>query len=346
MPPRLHPAPAEPYPRIRAIRTLVAIVEAGSITGAARRLGATQPAVSMSLRDLERDFGVPLIDRTARPLRPTHAGLSLFQLASRMLDDIDALYSAVNDAALTALPVLRIGMVVPFGSEMMRGLQQLAVDIQVTMGLTPEMLQALLDRQLDVVIVSDAADGVDGLVRRRLLAEPMVAVFATKREASLTRAELARVARELPLVRYASRSSIGKAIERYLHRIDIDAPHYFEFDTSQSVLTTVVAGLGWAITTPLCVAQCEAPCRRLPMLALPDAPPMRQLFVLHRRNELAQTAARIFGLAERQIRNDLRRIGVDRLPWLAQSFGFGDESTPAPERAARATRRTPRVVLR
>lgn len=63
------------------LRDLIAVVESGSVRGAARRLGITQSAVSKNLLALERDFGVPLLLRSAHGVEPSEFGKVLLRRA-------------------------------------------------------------------------------------------------------------------------------------------------------------------------------------------------------------------------------------------------------------------------
>lgn len=65
------------------LRTFVTVVEEGSFSAAADRLGYTQPAVSQQIAALEADLGVPLLSR--RPVRPTRAGERLLEHAGPLL---------------------------------------------------------------------------------------------------------------------------------------------------------------------------------------------------------------------------------------------------------------------
>ena len=70
-------------PSLRQFRTLLAAVETGSVSAAARRLGLTQPAASQQLRDLERTLGVRLLDRARGRMIPTAAGEAVLDPARR-----------------------------------------------------------------------------------------------------------------------------------------------------------------------------------------------------------------------------------------------------------------------
>ena len=60
--------------RLNQIRDLIAVSEAGSLRAAARRIGISQPAMSKSLADLEREFQAQLLTRTSRGVALTAAG--------------------------------------------------------------------------------------------------------------------------------------------------------------------------------------------------------------------------------------------------------------------------------
>ena len=70
-------------------RVLIAIVEQGNLTAAARELGRSLQAVSRSLQGLERELGVELIQRTTRRAQPTAAGLAFHGRIKAALADID-----------------------------------------------------------------------------------------------------------------------------------------------------------------------------------------------------------------------------------------------------------------
>jgi DNA-binding transcriptional LysR family regulator len=72
--------------RWQAMETLVHVVEAGSFSGAARRLNVGQPCVSKVVAQLEADLGVQLLLRSNRGLAPTESGQAYYQGARRALD--------------------------------------------------------------------------------------------------------------------------------------------------------------------------------------------------------------------------------------------------------------------
>lgn len=61
-------------PTLRALECLVALVDTGSVSAAARALHLSQPALSHQIAALERELGTPVVQRLPRGIRPTAAG--------------------------------------------------------------------------------------------------------------------------------------------------------------------------------------------------------------------------------------------------------------------------------
>ncbi len=67
--------------RLLALKALVAAIDDGSLRGAARRLGVSQPALTKSIRELERELETSLLRRTHKGVSPTAQGKVLYQHA-------------------------------------------------------------------------------------------------------------------------------------------------------------------------------------------------------------------------------------------------------------------------
>lgn len=89
----------------RHLDVLRAVIDAGSITKAARQLHLSQPAVTASVKKLEGALGVTLLERFARGVRPTDAGRRLLLHARRIDAQLDELVADVTtrDAPLAPL---------------------------------------------------------------------------------------------------------------------------------------------------------------------------------------------------------------------------------------------------
>jgi len=75
--------------KLKALQTLVAIVDRGSLTSAARSLGSSLPSVVRQLAALERELGARLLNRTTRRQSLTEDGRLYLERARRVLADLD-----------------------------------------------------------------------------------------------------------------------------------------------------------------------------------------------------------------------------------------------------------------
>ncbi|MAK55642.1 MAG: hypothetical protein CML17_07345 [Pusillimonas sp.] len=81
---------------IRQLRYYVKVIETGSITRASELLFIAQPALSLSIKQLEESFGVPLLSRHSRGVEPTAAGELLFTRAQMLFNFIDQMRTDVS----------------------------------------------------------------------------------------------------------------------------------------------------------------------------------------------------------------------------------------------------------
>ena len=88
-----------------------AIVEEGTLTGAARRLNMTQPPLTAQLKLLEEELKCPLFTRDGKRLHLTEAGHHFYERAQRILGMCDAAVTEMADFQEGAAGTLRIGVI-------------------------------------------------------------------------------------------------------------------------------------------------------------------------------------------------------------------------------------------
>ncbi len=107
--------------RLDDLEAFVAVVEAGSITQAAERLGIAKSAVSRRLSALEERLGVELIRRTTRRLNLTQTGQGFYEQCSRILADLEEAESAAAQSHGELRGRLRVALPLSFGLKHMAG---------------------------------------------------------------------------------------------------------------------------------------------------------------------------------------------------------------------------------
>jgi DNA-binding transcriptional LysR family regulator len=138
-----------------ALRLFLVAAEQGSMAGAARQLGLSQPTLSRQIAALEEAMGLALFERTQRGLRLTAAGQALRAPVERMRDaarDV-ALGAAGRDLStagtvrLTASEVVSAFLLPP----VLAGLRQTHPEIQIEL-LPSDQVEDLLDRRADIAL--------------------------------------------------------------------------------------------------------------------------------------------------------------------------------------------------
>ncbi len=169
------------------VRSFLAVLDAGSLMGAARRLQAQQPTLSRHVAELEAQLGLPLFERTGRGVVPTAAALAIADAARRMEEGADALAHAVAGRRDAASGTVRV-----------------AASQVAAVWLLPEVLAELAAAEPGIKVELVASNSLANLLRR----EADIAVRMVRpAQASL----IARKLADLPVVTAAHESYLARA---------------------------------------------------------------------------------------------------------------------------------------
>ncbi len=141
------------------LRHLVALVQTGSFSKAAAAQFVTQPALSRSIRALEDELGLPLVDRVGRRIEPTPFGRETLARAQRLLADADELHAGGRQVKEAQAGSLRIGMGSGPGALLMTPLllqtarERPRLRLEIARGGTELLVQALRERRLDALVL-------------------------------------------------------------------------------------------------------------------------------------------------------------------------------------------------
>lgn len=169
---------------LRHLRYFVAVAEELNFTRAAARLRTAQPSLSQQIRQLERDVGVQLLDRTNRHVALTNAGRIFLQQARDILGRLEHARSLARKAAEGEAGELSVGTFPSADARILPGLRQLLASRLPELRLilhskyAMETTSGLLSGALDVAFMRGPVDD-EGLETCELLREPLVIVLPT-----------------------------------------------------------------------------------------------------------------------------------------------------------------------
>ncbi len=139
---------------VAGMRILVRVVESGSFSAAARRLGVAPSSVSRQINELEEDLGARLFARTTRKLNLTEAGQLYYERASNILIDVDEAKLALSQLGSPS-GILRVTAPSGMGRELVASAVPAFLDqypaIKMVLSMTDQILD-IVDAGIDVAI--------------------------------------------------------------------------------------------------------------------------------------------------------------------------------------------------
>ncbi|SDW29762.1 LysR family transcriptional regulator [Litoreibacter albidus] len=235
------------------IRSFLAVVDAGSVTGAADQIGRTQSAVSMQIRKLEENLGQSIFVREPRGVSLTDRGRQLLPYARRVVGLLDETATALREKPLSG-PV-RVGIPDEYVQSILpaalASFSQRHPETQVTArcDFSAPQLAALRADEIDLAVVYEGSSKDEADI---LAVDPTVWVT------SISHAQHLR--RPLPIAIYFSSDWCRDYALHSLEQIGMSYYTAFECDTSASMRSAVMNGISVA---PLARSSIPAGCREL-----------------------------------------------------------------------------------
>lgn len=238
---------------LRQIQAFKTVAEFGSFTRAAERLKVAQPALSLSIRELERELNLRLFDRTTRRVELTGAGREFLQSADKLLADLDRAVRDARDLSekkrgriVIAAPPLLAAMIVPAAIAEYNTAHP-GIDVGLVDARNDQILDRLRAGEADLAIgtFDERADGI----RREVLAQDVLALFCAP-SSPLAKKRRVRWADIDPreLIMLTRDSSIRILTERTLAQTGHDAGKpLYEVSQMTTAIMLVEAGLGAAV---------------------------------------------------------------------------------------------------
>jgi DNA-binding transcriptional LysR family regulator len=288
------------------VRSFLAVLDAGSLMGAARRIGAQQPTLSRHIAELESQLGTPLFERTGRGVVPTAAAQAIAdaarqmeagaeQLALRLAGRRDATRGSVR---ITTSQVAACYLM----PSVLAALQQAEPGIQVEL-VASNQISNLLRREADIA-VRMVRPTQGSLVARRLAELPIV---AAAHQAYLQRAGTPRKPPDLLQHRLIGYDR-DDTIERGFARLGVALPREaFALRTDDQVaygrLIASGAGIGF-------VAQYNLPHWPgvVPLLPMLQIPPLPCWLAVHREIRGSRVVKRVYDFLAEAIPAELQRL--------------------------------------
>ncbi|MFM1990724.1 MAG: hypothetical protein RJA99_3681 [Pseudomonadota bacterium] len=298
----------------RQLRVFAEVARHGSVQRAAEALHLTAPAVSMTVKDVETQVGLPLFDRSGRKMALSTAGEYFLSYARRLLgtlkdaEDAMARFTRVEQGKLT------IGMVSSAKYFLPRLLAEFhaehpGIELRLRLGNRDELVAAMSASEIDVSVMGRPPQDWPNRAEP-FAAHPHGLIVAPGHPfTSLETVPAAALAREPFLVRETG-SGTRAALETFLAAHSLQPVFVMEMNSTEAIKQSVMAGLGVALVSLHTVGLERG-------LGLIVVPPVEGL-PLVRRWHLVAAAGRLSSPAAEAFRYFVLEHGET---FLARSFG-------------------------
>jgi DNA-binding transcriptional LysR family regulator len=241
------------------LKTLIAVVEEGSFSGAGQKLLRTQPAISLALQRLEADLGEKLIDRSSKNLVLTDAGRVVLEYARRF----DGLEQELRNA-LVELRDKQAGKLI-IGANESTALYLLVhigayrklypgVKVEIRRSLSSRIPEAVLNGSLDLGAISYAPRD-PSLVAKEIYNDRLTFVVSPKhRFAGREKLSISELGMETFIAHNVVSPYRQQVIDTF-RRLKVPLKMEIEMPTIETIRKLVQLNMGVAFLPKMCVEQ-------------------------------------------------------------------------------------------
>jgi DNA-binding transcriptional LysR family regulator len=241
---------------LRQLQYLVSVSDEGSFTKAAAKAHVAQPGVSAQIRQLERELGQTLLDRSGGTVRPTEVGAAVITFARAILSAVAGIRQTVD--ALTGLVRghVTLGMVASISTPRIDLPQLLAafhreypgIDITLNEARSDQLIGALQAGQLDIAFVGLGAGAPpDGLATIVIATEPLVVAVDRGHPLAASQAIAFESLRDQVLISLPRGTGLRSQIDEACASAGFQPRVAFEAGDPQLLADLAGQGLGMAI---------------------------------------------------------------------------------------------------
>jgi len=282
---------------IRQLQVFEAVARHMGFTRAAEELHLTQPAVSMQVKQLEEQVGLPLFEQVGKKIFLTEAGKEMHhysKVIASQLAEAEAVIESLKGVQRGRLDVSVASTANHFGTKLLAAFSRAHPSVTIKLDVTNRetLLRQLADNDKDLVIMGRPPEGLD-LEAEPFMDNPLVVVaHAHHPLAGQKQIPVQRLAQETFVVREPG-SGTRIAMERFFESHGLPFAPGMEMSSNEAIKQAVEAGLGLAVVS-IHTIELELESKRLAVLDVEEFPIMRHWYLVHPRSKRLSPVAQAF----------------------------------------------------
>ncbi|OZA29778.1 MAG: LysR family transcriptional regulator [Hydrogenophilales bacterium 17-64-11] len=282
---------------LRQLQVFEAAARLGGYTRAAEALHLSQPAVSMQIRQLEGQAGMPLFDQIGKKLHLTDAGRTLYSHAQSILAQVHEAQLELEEMRGVRRGQLNITIASTanyFAPRLLAAFCQRHPEVKVSLDVSnrEHILELLHETDKDLAIMGRPPEPSD-LVAHPFMENPLVVIAAPSHPlAQASGIPLARLNQETFISREIG-SGTRIAVERFFEEAGTRLTTAMEMSSNEAIKQAVQAGLGLGVVS-VHTLEMELALERLVILDVQGFPILRHWYVVHRQGKRFSSVAQAF----------------------------------------------------
>ncbi len=282
---------------LRQFQVFESVARHLSYTRAAEELHLSQPAVSMQVKQIEENAGLPLFEQLGRKIWLTEAGREVYLCARSVAQQLAETSAAIEDMRGVRRGRLNIAVASTanaFATHLIATFSRRILRLEVSLDVTNRegLLQDLEKNETDLVIMGQPPDGLD-LVAEPFMDNPLVVIAAPDHPLVDRQPLSLNDLRGETFVVREPESGTRTAMERFFSERGVRLTAGMEMRSNEAVQQAVQAGLGLGIVS-LHTLALELETARLVVLDVEAFPIMRQWYIVHRSGKRLSPVALAF----------------------------------------------------
>lgn len=281
----------------RQIQVFAAVARHQSFTRAGHELHLSQPAVSMQIKLMEEQVGLPLFEQLGRKIYLTEAGHELARYSTAIAQQLDEAAQVINDLKGLAGGHLHIAVattgayIAPY---LLAAFARLHPQLKVSMDVTNReaLLHQLADNEVDLAVMGRPTEEL-ALDATAFLDNPLVVIappgHPLARHPQISLQDLA----EYPFIIREAGSGTRSAAERFFSKAGVSLQTSMEMSSHEAIKHAVRAGMGLGIASLHTIRE-EVTAGHLVILAVQGLPIQRHWYLVHRQGKRLSAAAQAF----------------------------------------------------
>jgi DNA-binding transcriptional LysR family regulator len=247
---------------LRQIEAFKAVIENGSISGAAQIVHISQPAMSKLIAHFEADTGLKLFDRVKGRLAPTECGMRLYEEIDRIFAGVRQVENAAEAIRREERGQLVVGVMPALsGSFIQRATTGFLKDhckvFCSVQSLSSEwIVDRLVARKLDVGLVGTRVDNPSVTIEP-LMEHPLVCIMPRDHPLAAKSQIEPQDLDQIPFVAFHPDTDVGSCVEGMFESYRVKAQIALVANWALTVCEFVAAGLGVSLVHPLEVSGLE-----------------------------------------------------------------------------------------